>query len=200
MRLNMELFNEIDILSFIIVLLSILLSYFRGFLRECFTVLAWAMSAILSLNLGPSLIPIIQEIPLLDEFFLGNCPLTMLVSFVLSFVISLTVFSLLITFLNPRMSLYGEASIFGSINNMGGIIFGFSRSIIILIFLLICVQDLLPRSFFPTGIIEKVDNSLSSQLLMPSKIFIKEKVSNNASDWLSKTYELILKNECQEYR
>ena len=97
------------------------------------------------------------------------------------------------------MSLYGEASIFGSINNMGGIIFGFSRSIIILIFLLICVQDLLPRSFFPTGIIEKVDNSLSSQLLMPSKIFIKEKVSNNASDWLSKTYELILKNECQEY-
>ena len=199
MRFNMELFNEIDILSFIIVLLSILLSYVRGFLRECFTVLAWAMSAILSLNLGPSLIPIIQEIPLLDEFFLGNCPLTMLVSFVLSFVISLTVFSLLITFLNPRMSLYGEASIFGSINNMGGIIFGFSRSIIILIFLLICVQDLLPRSFFPTGIIEKVDNSLSSQLLMPSKIFIKEKVSNNASDWLSKTYELILKNECQEY-
>ena len=200
MRLNMELFNEIDILGFIIVLLSILLSYFRGFLRECFTVLAWAMSAILSLNLGPSLIPIIQEIPLLDEFFLGNCPLTMLVSFVLSFVISLTVFSLLITFLNPRMSLSGEESIFGNINNMGGIIFGFSRSIIILIFLLICVQDLLPRSFFPTGIIEKVDNSLSSQLLMPSKIFIKEKVSNNASDWLSKTYELILKNECQEYR
>ena len=83
----MELFNEIDILGFIIVLLSILLSYFRGFLRECFTVLAWAMSAILSLNLGPGLIPIIQEIPLLDEFFLGNCPLTMLVSFVLSFVI-----------------------------------------------------------------------------------------------------------------
>lgn len=199
MRLNMELFNEIDILGFIIVLLSILLSYFRGFLRECFTVLAWAMSAILSLNLGPSLIPIIQEIPLLDEFFLGNCPLTMLVSFVLSFVISLTVFSLLITFLNPRMSLSGEASIFGNINNMGGVIFGFSRSIIILIFLLICVQDLLPRSFFPTGIIEKVDNSLSSQLLMPSKIFIKEKVSNNASDWLSKTYELILKNECQKY-
>ena len=195
----MELFNEIDILGFIIVLLSILLSYFRGFLRECFTVLAWAMSAILSLNLGPSLIPIIQEIPLLDEFFLGNCPLTMLVSFVLSFVISLTVFSLMITFLNPRMSLSGEGSIFGNINNMGGVIFGFSRSIIILIFLLICVQDLLPRSFFPTGIIEKVDNSLSSQLLMPSKIFIKEKVSNNASDWLSKTYELILKNECQKY-
>jgi len=195
----MELFNEIDILSFIIVFISILLSYFRGFLRECYTVLAWAMSAILSLNLGPSLIPIIQEIPFLDEFFLGNCPLTMLVSFVLSFVISLTIFSLLITFFNPKTSLYGEVSIFGNLNNMGGIIFGFSRSIIILIFLLICVQDLLPRSFFSTSIIEKVDNSLSSQLLMPSKIFIKEEISNNASDWLSKTYELILKNECQEY-
>ena len=195
----MELFNEIDILSFIIVFISILLSYFRGFLRECYTVLAWALSAILSLNLGPSLIPIIQEIPFLDEFFLGNCPLTMLVSFVLSFVISLTIFSLLITFFNPKTSLYGEVSIFGNLNNMGGIIFGFSRSIIILIFLLICVQDLLPRSFFSTSIIEKVDNSLSSQLLMPSKIFIKEEISNNASDWLSKTYELILKNECQEY-
>ncbi|MDG2354465.1 MAG: CvpA family protein [Paracoccaceae bacterium] len=195
----MELFNEIDILSFIIVFISILLSYFRGFLRECYTVLAWALSAILSLNLGPSLIPIIQEIPFLDEFFLGNCPLTMLISFVLSFVISLTIFSLLITFFNPRTSLYGEVSIFGNLNNMSGIIFGFSRSIIILIFLLICVQDLLPRSFFSTSIIEKVNNSLSSQLLMPSKIFIKEKISNNASDWLSKTYELILKNECQEY-
>ena len=194
----MELVNEIDFLSLTIILLSILLSYFRGILRECFTVLAWVLSAVLSLNFGPDLIPVIVKISFLEEFFLGNCPLSMLVSFVLAFVLSLTFFSLLITFALPSLSRDREVSILGNLDRMAGVIFGFGRAIIILIFLLICVQDLLPRSYLPSSLLNTVDMSLSNKFLMPSKTFIAEKVSNEASTWLNATYELILKNECSE--
>ena len=194
----MELVNEIDFLSSIIILVSILLSYFRGVLRECFTVVAWVMSVVLSLSFGPDLIPVILQISFLEEFFLGNCPLTMLVSFVLAFVLSLTFFSLLITYALPSLSRHREPSILGNLDRMAGIIFGFGRAIIILIFLLICVQDLLPRSYLPSSFLKAVDMSLSNKFLMPSKTFMTEKVSSNASTWLNATYELILKNECPE--
>ena len=194
----MELVNEIDFLSLTIILLSILLSYFRGILRECFTIVAWAMSVALSLSFGPELIPIIVQISFLEEFFLGNCPLTMLVSFVLAFVLSLTFFSLLITFALPSRSRDREVSILGNLDRMAGVIFGFGRAIIILIFLLIFVQDFLPRSYLPSSLLKTVDMSLSNKFLMPSKTFITKKVSNNASTWLNATYELILKNECPE--
>ena len=194
----MELVNEIDFLSSIIILVSILLSYFRGVLRECFTVIAWVMSVVLSLSFGPDLIPVILQISFLEEFFLGNCPLTMLVSFVLAFVLSLTFISLLITFALPSLPRDRELSILGNIDRMAGVIFGFGRAIIILIFMLICVQDLLPRSYLPSSLLKTVEMSLSNQFLMPSKMFITEKVSNNASSWFNATYELILNNECPE--
>ena len=192
----MELVNGVDIFSTVVILGSVFLSYARGFLRECFTIAAWILSAIVSLRFGPSLVPILTQAPVLEEFFLGNCPLTMVVSFVLSFVISLTTFSLLITLFGPKSSLNNGLSILGTLDKMGGVLFGFGRSVIILIFLLICVQDIFPRSYFPNELGKAVDRSLSNKLLMPSKIFVKEEVSSNASSWLSETYELILKNEC----
>ena len=55
------------------------------------------------------------------------------------------------------------------------------------------IRDALPKDCGDT-----VDMSLSNKFLMPSKTFIAEKVSNEASTWLNATYELILKNECSE--
>ena len=194
----MELVNEVDLLSSAIILLSILLSYLRGILRECFTIVAWIVSLALSINFGPNLIPIMVEIPFLQEFFLGNCPLTMLVSFVLAFVLSLTFFSLLITFSVPRQSKDREISVLGNLDRMAGIMFGFGRAIVILIFLLICVDDLLQRSYLPDSLLKKLDESASNKFLMPSKTLIKEEVFENASTWFSDTYQLILNNECPD--
>ena len=194
----MELVNEVDLLSSAIILLSILLSYLRGFLRECFTIVAWIVSLALSINFGPNLIPIMVEIPFLQEFFLGNCPLTMLVSFVLAFVLSLTFFSLLITFSVPRQSKDQEISVLGNLDRMAGIMFGFGRAIVILIFLLICIDDLLQRSYLPDSLLKKLDESASNKFLMPSKTLIKEEVFENASTWFSDTYQLILNNECPD--
>ena len=192
----MELVNWVDLLSLFIIVVSILLSYSRGFLRECFTILAWIFSAILSIKIGPEIVPFMVKTPFLEEFFLGNCPLTMLVSFVLTFVISLTIFSLFIPFISPKLSTDGERSFLSTFDKMAGIIFGFGRSIIILIFLMICVQDLLSSLYISSNIKQEIETSLSNKLLLPSKVLIKEEISNGASIWLNETYELILKNEC----
>jgi len=194
----MELSNAVDIISSTIILISILLSYSRGFLRECFTILAWVFSAILSVKIGPSLVPIMVNVSFLEEFFLGNCSLTMLIAFVLTFVISLTIFSLIIPLISPKFSSDKESSVLVTLDRMGGVLFGFVRSIIILIFLLICIQDILPSSYLTENIHKNIEESQSNKLLHQSKIFIRDGISKNASIWLSDTYELILQNKCEK--
>ena len=193
----MELSNGIDIFSTAIIIASILLSYTRGFMRECFTIIAWIISAISSIKLGPALVPIMTDLPFLEEFFLGNCPLTMLVSFVLTFVITLTICSLLVPLFSPKFSLEKEPSLWITLDRMGGLLFGFARSLIILIFLLICFQDVVPRLYLPTTMNEALEASLLNNLLGPSKIFVKQEIYSNASTWLKEPYELILRNECE---
>ena len=190
--------NTVDIISIIIILISILLSYSRGLIRECFTVLAWILSLFSSMQLGPLLLPIIFEVPFLKEFLLGNCPLAMLLSYVITFVISLTLFSIIIHFLNISKLHYESVSLLSGLDKIGGILFGFIKSLIILMLLLICIKDLLPNFIFKTVINDSIDKSISYYFLQPSKVYVSKIISEKGTVWVNDTYDIILKNECKK--
>ena len=141
--------NTADIISIIVVLFSIFLSFSRGLIRECYTIIAWVLSFFSSLQFGPMVLPLILGVPFLEELLLGNCPLAMLLSYVITFVLSLTFFSVLISFLNIT-KINAHQSIMSIIDKFGGILFGFIRSIFILLLILICFQDIFPNFNFKT--------------------------------------------------
>ena len=92
--------NIVDIISLVIIAISIILGFSRGLIRECYTILAWILSFFLYNPIWTNHLTIYFEYPIFREFFLGNCPLAMLVSYIVTFVLSLTFFSILIILVN----------------------------------------------------------------------------------------------------
>ena len=188
--------NVVDIISLIIIIISVLLSYSRGLIRECFTIISWILSFFSAIQFGPMILPLILGISFLEEFLLGNCPLAIIISYVITFVLSITFFSILIIFLNVSKTTENQ-TIMSIIDKFGGILFGFTRSIIILLLILIFTQDLLPDFIYKSNINQSIDNSITSNFLTPSKIYLSDIIYEYGEKWLKNTYSFVLNNTCK---
>ena len=188
--------NIVDIISLIIIIISVLLSFSRGLIRECYTIISWILSFFSTIQFGPMILPLILGIPFLEEFLLGNCPLAIIISYIITFVLSITFFSILIIILNVSKTNETQ-TIMSSLDKFGGILFGFIRSIIILLLILIFTQDLLPDFNFKNEINNSIDKSIISNFLQPSKIYISDIMYENGEKWLKTTYNFVLNNNCE---
>ena len=188
--------NVVDIISLIIITISVLLSYSRGLIRECFTIISWILSFFATIQFGPMILPLILGIPFIEEFLLGNCPLAIIISYIVTFVLSITFFSILIIVLNISKTTDNQ-SMLSIFDKFGGILFGFIRSIIILLLILIFTQDLLPDFNFKSEINNSIKKSMIFNFLEPSKIYISEIIYENGEKWLKTTYNFVLNNKCE---
>ena len=120
----------------------------------------------------------------------------MLVSYIVTFVLSLTFFSILIILIN--ISKTNETnSILSITNKFGGIFFGFIRSILVLLLLLIFTQDFLPEFSQKNKITESINKSITTDFLNPSKDYLSVLIYENGEIWLKNTYDFVLNNECE---
>ena len=60
----MDNFNVIDCIVIAIILLSSVLAYSRGVVRELMAILGWIVSAVVAFSLAPHTLPLIKEIPI----------------------------------------------------------------------------------------------------------------------------------------
>ena len=187
--------NIVDIISLVIVAISMILSFSRGLIRECYTIITWILSFFSAIQFGPIILPLILGVPFLEDFLLGNCPLAILISYIITFVLSITAFSILIVVLNISKSNETQ-SIMNSLDKFGGVLFGFMRSIIILLLLLILTQNLLPDFNFKSEINDLINKSITSNFLEPSKNYLSDLIYENGEKWLKTTYDFVLNNKC----
>ena len=61
-------FNIVDGVILAIVIVSSLLAYSRGLVRELMSIAAWIIAAFLAYFLAPEVLPFVQEIPILVQF------------------------------------------------------------------------------------------------------------------------------------
>ena len=188
--------NVVDIISLIIIIISVFLSFSRGLIRECYTIITWILSFFSAIQFGPMILPLILGVPFLEEFLLGNCPLAIIISYITTFVLSITFFSILIIVLNVSKT-NETKTIMSSLDKFGGILFGFFRSIIILLLILIFTQDLLPNFNFKSEMNNSIKKSIIFNFLEPSKIYITEIIYENGEKWLKTTYNFVLNNNCE---
>ena len=188
--------NVVDIISLFIIIISVLLSFSRGLIRECYTIISWILSFFSAIQFGPVILPLILGVPFLKELLLGNCPLAIIISYIVTFVLSITFFSILIIVLNVSNRTDNQ-SIMSSFDKFGGILFGFIRSIIILLLILIFTQDLLPDFDFKSELNNSIKKSIIFNFLEPSKIYISEIIYENGEKWLKTTYNFVLNNQCE---
>lgn len=120
-------FTLIDGVVAAIILLSAILAYSRGFVREALAIAGWIGAAVLAFIFAAAAQPLVKEIPVINKVIGENCEVSMITAFALVFAVGLIIASLF----TPLFSSVIQRSFLGGIDQGIGFVFGAVRGIIL---------------------------------------------------------------------
>jgi len=123
----MEGFTLIDGVVALVIVMSALLAYGRGFVRELMAILGWVAAAVLAYLFAPQVEPLVREIPVVGDFLADSCELSIIAAFTVVLAITLIIVSLF----TPLFSSLVQRSIFGGFDQALGFVFGVARGLLL---------------------------------------------------------------------
>lgn len=176
----MEGFNIVDAGVAVIVIVSGILAYSRGFMRESLAIAGWIAAAVLAFILAPAVQPLVRELPYVGNFLGDSCELTVIASFAVVFAVVLVLASLF----TPLFSSMIRNSAIGGIDQGAGFLFGVARG-----FLLVAIALMVYERAVPRGSVELVENSRSANIFGNFSGNLDQAVPEDAPNWLVSKYE-----------
>jgi len=179
----MEGFTIIDGVVALIIVLSALLAYSRGFVREAMAIAGWVAAAVLAFIFAPQVEPMIREIPVLGEFIADSCELSIIAAFAAVFAVALIV----VSFFTPLFSSLVQRSALGGIDQGLGFFFGVARGI-----LLVAVAFFVYDTVITAQTFTMVDESRSAQVFAQLTGQIENQNPEEALGWITRQYESLV--------
>jgi membrane protein required for colicin V production len=180
----MDGFTLIDGIAAGVIVLSAILAYSRGFVREGMAIAGWVGAAILAFLFAPTVQPLVKEIPVLNNFLSDNCELSIVASFAGVFALGLIVASLF----TPLFSSVVQRSALGGVDQGLGFLFGVARGV-----LLIAVAFFVYDKASLTSSVAMVDDSRSAKVYASFQDSISASVPDNVPDWIKGRYNDLTK-------
>ena len=125
----MEGFTLVDGIVAGVIVVSAILAYARGFVREALSIGGWIAAAIIAFIFAPNALPLIREVPYLGDFIGESCELGILASFAGVFAIALVVVSLF----TPMFATAVQRSAIGGVDAGLGFLFGVARGVLLVV-------------------------------------------------------------------
>ncbi len=182
----MEGFTAIDAVVAVVIVLSALLAYSRGLVREIMAIVGWIAAAILAFIFAPQVQPLVKELPVIGEFLSDSCELSIIAAFAAVFALALVIVSLF----TPVFSSVVQRSALGGLDQGLGFLFGVARGV-----LLVAVAFFVYDTVVTTQQFEMVDNSRSAAVFQQFTGRIEEQDPEAALGWVTQQYEQ-LTNVC----
>lgn len=179
----MEGFTIIDGVVALVIVMSALLAYSRGFVREAMAIVGWIAAAVVGFLFAPKVEPLIREIPMVGEFIADSCQLSILGAFFVVFTIALIVAS----FFTPLFSTIVRRSALGGIDQGFGFLFGVVRGV-----LLVAVAFFVYDNVVTTQTYTMVDESRSAQVFEKFTAEIEKRNPEQALGWITQQYEALV--------
>ncbi|MCA2010098.1 CvpA family protein [Pararhodobacter sp. CCB-MM2] len=176
----MDSFTLVDAGVALIIVVSAILAYSRGLVREILAIAGWVVAAVVAFVLAPTVQPLVAEIPYLDRILGDSCELTIIAAFAAVFAVMLVI----VAFFTPLFSSLIRNSALGGIDQGFGFFFGVLRGI-----LLIAVALIVFERAVPAGTVPMVDNSQSKALFQQVQAAITEALPADAPNWIVERYE-----------
>lgn len=176
----MEDFTVVDAGVLVIVAVSSLLAFSRGFIRELLSILGWIAAAVVAFYFAPQAEPIIKEIPYVGDFIGEQCELAILAAFAAVFALALVVVSIF----TPLLSGAVQNSALGPIDQGLGFLFGAARGVLLIAIAFIVYDRVIAGS---EGIAQ-VDGAKSKAIIaqLQSKIEARlDQDQSTAMDWIT---------------
>lgn len=178
----MEGFTLIDGAVALLILVSAILAYARGLLRELLAILGWVVAAVGAFALAPVAQPWIAEIPYLGPMLAGSCELTVIAAFALVFALLLMVVALF----TPLFSSLIRNSALGGIDQALGFFFGVLRGVVLVAVALAVYQRAVPANTVPM-----VDRSRSAVVFAQITDRLVAALPENAPEWIVAQYDAL---------
>lgn len=175
----MEGFTLVDGIVAGLIVLSAILAYSRGFVREAMAIVGWVGAAALAFVFAPSAQPLIKEVPVLGDFLKDSCELSMIGAFAAVFAVGLILASLF----TPLLSSVVQRSALGGLDQGLGFLFGVARGVI-LVLVAFLVYD---RALSGTEV-AAIDASRSAKVFATFQDRVNASVPNGAPDWIVSRY------------
>lgn len=179
----MEGFTIIDGVVALVIVLSALLAYGRGLVREAMAILGWVAAAVLAFLFAPQVEPLVREIPVVGEFLADSCELSVIGAFALVFAVSLIVVSLF----TPLFSSLVQRSVLGGLDQGLGFVFGVARGILLVAIAFFVYETVMTGQQFTI-----VDESRSAVVFSQFTSQIEEQNPEAALGWITQRYESLV--------
>lgn len=179
----MEGFTIVDGVVALVIILSALLAYGRGLVREAMAILGWIAAAILAFLFAPKVEPLVREIPVIGDFLADSCELSIIGAFAVVFAIALIVVSLF----TPLFSSLVQRSVFGGLDQGLGFIFGVARGILLVAIAFFVYSTVITDQQFTI-----VDESRSAVVFERFTGQIEDQNPEAALGWITSRYEALV--------
>lgn len=179
----MEGFTIVDGVVGVIILLSALLAYSRGLVREGMAILGWVAAAIVAFLFAAQVQPLVKEIPVIGEFLADSCELAVIASFAAIFTVALVVVSLF----TPLFSALIKRSALGGLDQALGFFFGVARGILLVAIAFFVYQTVITAQDIPM-----INDSRSAAVFAQFTTQIEDQNPEQALGWITAQYEQLV--------
>ena len=175
----MENLTAVDGVAGLIILVSSILAFSRGLVRELMAILGWIGAAIAAYYFAPGVQPLVKELPVIGDFLADSCELSVVAAFAGVFVVGLIVAALF----TPLFSGAVQRSALGGIDQALGFLFGAARGI-----LLIAVGFIFYDRVLSDQAIPMIDESRTALVFSNFQAQIDENIPSDAPGWIVARY------------
>lgn len=175
----MEGFTLVDAIVAGIIVLSAILAYSRGLVREALAIAGWIGAAILAFVFAPAAQPLVKELPVVGDFLADSCELSIIGAFAGVFAVGLVIAALF----TPLFSSVVQRSALGGIDQALGFLFGVVRGV-----LLVAVAFIVYDRAVAANTIPMVDDSRSAKVFASFQANIDENIPEDAPGWIVSRY------------
>ncbi len=179
----MEGFTLIDAVAAGVIVLSAILAYSRGFVRESLAIAGWIGAAILAFIFAPQAQPLVKELPVVGKFLTDSCELSIIAAFAAVFAIGLIIAALF----TPLFSSVVQRSALGGIDQGLGFLFGVLRGIVLVVVAFIVYDRAVGTESVPM-----VDASRTAKVIASFQANIDENIPSDAPGWIVARYEQLV--------
>ncbi|MCG7624911.1 MULTISPECIES: CvpA family protein [unclassified Epibacterium] len=176
----MEGFTIIDGAVALVIVVSALLAYARGFVREVMAIIGWVAAGILAYMFAPQAEPLMAEIPVVGEFIADSCELSLIAAFFAVFAIALIV----VSFFTPLLAGLVQRSALGGLDQGAGFFFGVLRGILLVVIGFFVYNVVMTGQSFTM-----VDESRSAAVFNRVIGKVEEQNPEQALGWVTQKYE-----------
>lgn len=175
----MDSFTWVDGAAAAIIIVSALLAYSRGLVREGMAILGWIGAAIVAYLLAPSVTPLVRELPLVGDFLADSCELSVIAAFAAVFAVALIIAALF----TPLFSSLIKHSALGGLDQGLGFLFGVIRGVLLIAIAFVVYDRAIGANAYPP-----VDNSRTARVLANFQNSIDEAIPSDAPGWIVARY------------